>query len=605
MKTLEIIHLQKSAKAEITIPGSKSYTNRAFLLAALTKQSVSIINPLISDDTKALIKCLKSLGIKILKENNCFKVENDISAIKKDLYELDANLSGTTTRFILALSTIIPGVKTLYGKEELNKRPIGDLVEALKSLGAKIEYLEKKGYPPVKVLSLKLNPGTIKIQGSISSQYISALLMIAPLIGGIKIEILGKQISTPYIDMTIDAMEKFGVKIINKEYKAYSIAPQKYIAKQYLVEGDLSSAGYFLAIAVLTKSTITLKNINPNSKQADIRFVRILKDMGNKIVYGKNQITIFGEKIQPVNLDMTDCPDQVQTLAVLASFAKGVTKISGIQSLRIKETDRIFALTQELRKMGIKTSTTKDSLTIYGGNPKSATIETYGDHRMAMSFAIAGAKLNGMQIVDPDVVNKTFPDFWKKLNVLGIKIKIVTQSDKRNIVLIGMRGSGKTIVAKILSKKLNKRFLELDEILVKKMNMSITQIVKKYDWDFFRDKESEIVKQVADGLNLVISTGGGVVTRPENIEVLKRNGLLIFLNASVATLTKRIGEKIGYDPKMPALTNKKTPKAEITQIFKQREKLYKIAADQIIDTDGKTPNQIANIIISKSQGRLI
>ncbi len=602
MKTLEIIPLQKSAKTEITIPGSKSYTNRALLLAALTKESVKIINPLISDDTRALIECLKKLGIKVSKGSNYLNVESNISSVKKGLYDLNANLSGTTIRFMLALATIIPGVKTLYGTEELNKRPIGDLVEALKTLGAKIEYLDKKEYPPVKVLSSKLNPGTIKIKGSVSSQYLSALLMISPFVGEVTIEVLGDQVSKPYIDMTIDIIEKFGVKVLNKEYKAYIIAPQKYIAKQYLVEGDLSSASYFLAIAVLTKSTITLKNINPNSKQADMRFVKILKDMGNKIVYGKNHITISGKEIKPVNLDMADCPDQIQTMAVLAAFSKGVTKISGISSLRIKETDRIFALTQELKKMGIKTSSTETTLTIYGGDPKSASIETYGDHRMAMAFAIAGAKLSGMKIVNPDVVNKTFPEFWEKLSSIGIKTNIV---NSKNIILIGMRGSGKTTMAKILAKKLNKQYLELDEMLVKKMNMSITQIVKKYGWDFFRDQESEIVKQVADGRNLVISTGGGVVTRPENTEALKRNGLLIFLNASVEILSKRIGEKIGYDPKMPALTNKKTPKAEITHILNQREKLYKQAADQIIETDGLTSNQLANIIISKFQGRLL
>ncbi len=584
-------------KAEVTIPGSKSYTNRSLILAALTNKNVKIVNPLISNDTKALISCLKTLGVKISEHNKSITVVGNILSIKNRLYNLDAHFSGTTIRFLLALSTIIPGVKKIYGKNGLNKRPIGDLVDGLVQVGAKIDYLGKVGYPPVKVSSSKLNPGTIKMKGDISSQYVSAILLIAPLIGGVTIEITGNQISKPYIDMTIDSMNKFGVKVLNENYKSYKVEKnQRYNIKKYVVEGDYSSAAYFFAIAVLTKSEITVKNLNVNSVQADKEFLNILEKMGNKIVYGKNQVTIVGKSIKPVNVDMENCPDQIQTLAVLAAFAKGVTKISGISSLRIKETDRITALKNELNKMGIKTLATKNVLTIYGGNPNAACIETYQDHRMAMSFAVAGTKIKGIAIVDPDVVNKTFPEFWKKLNSIGIQTKII---DDKNIVLIGMRGSGKTIVAKILSEKLNRRFFELDEMLVKKMNMTISQIVKKYGWDYFRDKESEIVKQVGDEMNLIISTGGGVVTRAENIKALKKNGFLIFLNASVETLFKRVGKKIGHDSKMPLLTNKKNSKEEITYILNQREKLYTKAADQIIKTDGLTPNQIANVIISK------
>ncbi len=416
MKIITLKPLLKPIQASISIPGSKSYTNRALLIAAVSKSKVRIINPLISDDTKAMINCLRKLGIKVKVSDNMIEVENNINSIKNLLYDLDANESGTTVRFLLALLAVIPGVKILQGKEGLNKRPIGDLAEALRQLGAKIEYLDKKGYPPVKVLSSKLKPGTIKIKGSTSSQFISSLLMVAPLVGKLTIEVEGEQVSKPYIDMTIDIMKQFGVNVLNENYKKYTIdAGQRYKAKEYKVEGDLSSASYFLAIAALTKSTITLENINPNSKQADIRFAKILENMGNKIIPGKNQITIIGKEIKPVNVDMADCPDQIQTLAVLASFVKGVTKISGIQSLRIKETDRIFALTKELKKMGIKTSCMKDVLTIHGGSPKAAVIDTYGDHRMAMSFAIAGCKIPGMVIKNPEVVSKTYPQFWEDL----------------------------------------------------------------------------------------------------------------------------------------------------------------------------------------------
>lgn len=409
-------------KTKISIPGSKSYTNRALFIATLSGSKVKITNPLISDDTRAMINCLKTLGIKILIRDNHLEVLNNIKSIKNLLFNLDANESGTTIRFLLALATIIPGVKTLHGKEGLNKRPIGDLVEGLRQLGADIKYLGKEGYPPVIVSSSKLNPGTIKIKGSISSQYISAILMVAPLVGEVTIQVVGKQISKPYIDMTIDIMEKFGAQV-TKKHKDYIVQEgQRYNAKRYVVEGDLSSASYFLAIAALTKSTITLEDINSSSKQADTRFAKILEDMGNKIISGKNQITIIGKDVKPVNVDMADCPDQIQTLAVLSAFAKGTTTISGVKSLRIKETDRLAALQNELEKMGIKTKVSDNTLIIHGGNPKAAVIDTYGDHRMAMSFAVAQIKLPQLRVKNPGVVSKTFPDFWRQFSKLK-KIK--------------------------------------------------------------------------------------------------------------------------------------------------------------------------------------
>lgn len=574
MTIIQLSPLRKPIKATVKIPGSKSYTNRALFITAMCDSPVKILNPLTCDDTKAMIGCLKTLGI------------------KKRSYYLDARLSGTTIRFMLALSTVTAGTKIIYGKEGLNKRPIRELVSALTQLGAKIKYLGKIGYPPVKVLSSKLIPGTVKIKGSISSQYISALLMIAPQVTGITIRVKGKQVSKPYIDMTIDIMKHFGVEVSNQDYQRYQIYPnQKYHAKEYTIEGDLSSAAYFLAIAALTKSIITLKNINPKSKQADMAFVRILEDMGNKIKYEKNQITAIGKGIKPVSVDMDNCPDQIQTLAVLAAFANGVTKISGVSNLRIKETDRVTAIKAELKKMSIKTSSTRNALIIYGGQPKAARIETYGDHRMAMSFAVAGAKLAGMEIVNPDVVNKTFPDFWKKLNSIGIKTTTVL----KNIVLIGMRGSGKTTVAKILAKKLNREYLELDDAIVKKIGMSIPEIVKKKGWNFFRKKESEIAKEATLYADTIISTGGGIIMDTQNVEALKKNGIFVFLNASSKTLLKRIGK----DTNRPFLTEAKSRKEDIDNLLRQRLKLYIKAADYLVDTDSLTSDKVANQIIKE------
>lgn len=604
MKTIQIIPLKHPMNTEITIPGSKSYTNRALFLAAMSQNPVGIINPLLSDDTMAMIHCLQTLGVRINVLKDHIEVAGSIRDIKDRHYELDANLSGTTIRFILPLLTIVPGIKIIGGKEGLNKRPVKDLVDTLRILGAKIEYINQEGYPPLRISSSRLKSGTVTLYGGISSQYLSAILMVAPLVGEVVIKVEGNQASKPYIDMTIDTMKKFGVDVINKGYKQYVVPDgQVYKAQEYTVEGDFSSAGYFFAIAALTKSILTLKNLNPKSMQADMKFLKILKSMGNKIIYKKDRITIIGRGVKPVSVDMKDCPDQVQTLAVLASFAEsdsafanGITKISGIQSLRVKETERVVALETELKKMGIKTESTESSLAIYGGNPKPARIDTYGDHRMAMSFAVASAKLSGMRINDPDVANKTFPDFWKKLNSVGIRTELV---NSKNIVLIGMRGSGKTTVAKILSQKLNRDYLELDEMMVEKMGMSVSEIVEKYGWDYFRDKESEIASDVSLYHDKIISTGGGIVTRSKNVENLKKNGVLILLNASAETLLSRIGN----DSNRPFLTNKKTRREEIEELLKQRKSLYEQAADEIINTDNMNAELVADEILLKLKGQ--
>lgn len=593
METIEIIPLHKKINAAVSIPGSKSYTNRALILATIAGKGTKILHPLISDDTKAMINCLKALGVKFSINKTLIEVLNSLGAIKGRNVNLDANLSGTTIRFLLALSTVLPGIKTLSGEASLNKRPIGELVDALKQLGAKIEYLEKKGYPPVRVLSSKLRSGTVKIKGDISSQFISALLMIAPLVGEVNIEIIGNQSSKPFIDMTIDIMEKFGIRVNNLNYRKYLISDgQKYKTQKYTVEGDISSATYFFAIAVLTKSKVSVKNINPNSKQADMAFLKILEKMGSKVVFGKEEIVVFGKGVKALNVDMEDCPDQVQTLAVLAAFSDGITKIAGVKSLRVKETNRILAIKNELKKMGIKAKSSQNSLTIFGGNPKPATINTYSDHRMAMSFAVAGSLLSGMRINNPDVVNKTFPDFWEKLNSIGVKNTKVTE---KNIVLIGMRGSGKTTVGKLLAKKMNKQYLELDDLIAKKLGMKIPAIVEKKGWSYFREKESEVAQEVALHADKIISTGGGIVIKDVNIKVLKKNSVFIFLNASAKTLVKRIGE----DSNRPFLTKAKSRQEDIENVLKERMKLYKKAADYLIDTDNLNSYEVADQIIRR------
>lgn len=421
MKMYTLIPLASPVEATVDIPGSKSYTNRALFMAAMTPHAVEIVRPLISEDTEAMLNCLGALGVQCVRTYSGFRVGDNTQLSPHCTYDLDAHISGTTIRFILALSCVMPGIKVVHGHEPLNKRPIKDLVDGLRQLGADIQYVDREGFPPLKVSSSHLRQGVIRMSGAVSSQYLSAILMVAPLVGEVVIEVEGEQISKPYIDMTIASMKQFGVIVENENYKTYRVQTgQMYSAREYVVEADVSSASYFAAIAALTKSRITLAHMNPNSLQADMGFFRILERMGADLSYGDDSITVAGHGVKALEVDMEDCPDQAQTLAVLAAFAKGKTVISGVRSLRVKETERVKAVEAELAKMGVKTESTSDVLTIYGGNPEPAVIDTYGDHRMAMSFAVAGTLLPGMRINNPEVVGKTFPDFWEKMQEIGV-----------------------------------------------------------------------------------------------------------------------------------------------------------------------------------------
>ncbi len=591
MKSIRIQPLEKPITASVAIPGSKSYTNRALLLAALTSGVVRLKNPLVSDDTHAMIACLRELGMRCSFTDDFLEVRGDIRAGADREYHLNANFSGTTIRFILALAAIVPGIKVIRGRGRLNERPIAHLVESLRELGAEIVYVDTAGYPPIKVMSSKLSPGTVHMKGTISSQFLSALLMVAPLIGEVRIEVEGEQVSRPYIDMTIEAMEKFGVKVSNENYERYIVpSGQTYSATEYTVEGDISSASYFAAIATLTRSKITLTNVNPNTVQADIGFFNILKQMGSTIEEGENSMTIQGAGVKPLTVDMQDCPDQAQTLAVLAAFADGTTTITGVQTLRIKETERVEALEKELEKMGVKTESTPDTLVIHGGHPKPARIDTYGDHRMAMSFAVAATQLAGIEINDPDVVSKTFPRFWKTLGLMGVPFDVAYEDP--NIVLIGMRGGGKTTAGKILAEKMGKEYADVDELIEAREGMKIAETVEKRGWEYFRDRESEVVEEVAKRKGLIVSTGGGVIQRPQNIAALKENGILVFLNAPADVLASRVGE----DPNRPALTDAPSMEAEMEEVLSERKKLYEAAADIIIqDVDLTLEQKVAEV----------
>lgn len=415
MNTRDIQPFAGPRVATIAIPGSKSYTNRALVMAALTERAVTLKHPLYCDDTQAMIACLRTLGMRIDTMPEHLTVHDHIGKVKNKAYELFAHDSGTTLRFLTALLCVTPGAQTIGGSARLNERPIQDLVKTLRLLGAQITQ-EK---PPLHITSSQLAEGqTVIIDASVSSQFLSALLLISPVLNGVTFRLHGQLISRPYVEMTIQAMREWGVEVIFYDKEYCVPAGQRYHKTDVTIEGDFSSAGYFFAMAALTQSTITLRNLRHDSVQADRQFLTLLTQMGNTVHFSEEGPTLRGQGFRPGVFNMESCPDQVQTMAVLAAFAPGVTTITGVRSLRVKETERVLALKTELAKMGIRTEDSHDTLTIHGGNPCAATIDTYGDHRMAMAFAVAGTKLAGMRIQNPDVVNKTFPTFWNVLETL-------------------------------------------------------------------------------------------------------------------------------------------------------------------------------------------
>lgn len=403
----------------IKIPGSKSYTNRAFLIAALAKGKSTIKNPLLSDDTKYMIAALKKLGIKITKKDGNYKIYGNQGGFshKKRQITLYLGNAGTAVRFLTAAATLADFPIRITGNKRMQERPIQDLVNGLRKLGAEVNC--KKGCPPVTIKS-KLRGGTCKIKGNKSSQYFSALLMIAPYASkNVTIKVIGNLTSKPYINQTIETMKNFGVNVRNKNYKEFKIkANQTYKSCTYEIEPDASSATYFGAIAALTQSEITIENLNPKSTQADIGFFDVLKKIGCKIEKNKG-ITVKGpKKLKPLGkINLSNMPDGAMTVAILCAFAKGKSHLTDLQNLRIKETDRLKALTTELKKIGCQVKETKDGL-IINGNPDKlhgAIIETYNDHRIAMCFATAGTKIPGIKIKNPKCVNKTYPGFFKDL----------------------------------------------------------------------------------------------------------------------------------------------------------------------------------------------
>jgi 3-phosphoshikimate 1-carboxyvinyltransferase len=420
----------------VNLPGSKSLSNRALLLAALAHGETKLENLLLSEDTEQMLNALTQFGIAIefidissgkksdRPTTTCVVSGNGGLFVPPNESHFSLGNAGTAIRPLTSILSLSQGTFTVDGDQYMRERPIAHLAEALVQLGAKISYLGKAGCPPIKIEGGKITGGKVNIKGDISSQYLTSLLMALPLAPRDSvISIIGEQVSKPYLDITLDIMEKFGVYATHDNYQHFMLsgAQQYQSPGTYLIEGDASSASYFYAAGAIGGGPVTVTGLGSKSVQGDIAFLDVIEAMGAIVDKTDHAVTVTGGTLKGVDMDLNHIPDAAMTIAAMALFADGPTRIRNIYNWRVKETDRLHAMSTELRKLGALVETGEDF--IYIEPPKQilpATIDTYGDHRIAMCFSLAAFGQNEILINDPACVAKTFPTYFELFSELCV-----------------------------------------------------------------------------------------------------------------------------------------------------------------------------------------
>ena len=420
---IEVQPIRKPIDATIEVPGSKSYTNRALLVAALARGASTLTGALFSDDTRYMCTALQKLGVEIDADEK--RATFDVRGNGGDIPVLGAELyignSGTTSRSLTAYVSLGRGRFVIDGDKPMRHgRPIFDLLDALRQIGVSARSQFDNGHLPVIVEAHGLGGGKTQLDVSKSSQFLTALLLIAPYAkNDVEIEVVGDR-EMPYIDITRSVMEAFGVQVVNEDYKYFRIeGGQRYQPRIYTIEPDASNASYFFAAAALTGGRVTVQHLSLDSVQGDVQFVWILKQMGCQVAVSDSGITVTGPRqLKGIDVDMRAISDTSLTLAAIAPFADSKVTIRNIEHTRWQETDRIHAMVTELRKLGVSVIEHQDGLEISPSPVTPAAIDTYEDHRMAMAFSLVGLKANGIRINDPECVSKTFPNYFEVLQKL-------------------------------------------------------------------------------------------------------------------------------------------------------------------------------------------
>lgn len=424
VNALEMTPLDKPVDTNITVPGSKSYTNRALLIAALADGVTTLTGALFSDDTKYMAESLRRLGIDVEEDADhaTFVVHGRGGHIPAESAELFIGGSGTCARFLTAFAGLGTGRYVIDGIARMRERPIHDLLTGLKGLGVDATSQNDTGCPPVIVNADGIRGGRTFMPGDRSSQYFTALLLVAPYAReNTEIRVEGDLASKPYIDMTLDIMRRFGVDVVNDDYNTFHVtAGQRYALTTYAIEPDATNATYFMAAAAITGGRVTVNGLSEDSAQGDVRFARLLEQMGCTVSVDTSGITVRGpEQLGGIDVDLNGMPDTAQTLWAIAPFASTPVTVRNVPVLRIHETDRIAAMETELARLGVRVKAWSDGMTVHPATEILPTrIETYDDHRMAMSFALIGLREPGVILKDPDCVNKTFPEYFTVLDAL-------------------------------------------------------------------------------------------------------------------------------------------------------------------------------------------
>ncbi|BCF87747.1 3-phosphoshikimate 1-carboxyvinyltransferase [Paraburkholderia largidicola] len=421
------------ASGTVRLPGSKSISNRVLLLAALSEGETTITNLLDSDDTRVMLDALEKLGVKVKRDGDTCVVTGTRGALPAARADLFLGNAGTAVRPLTAALAVNGGDYRIHGVPRMHERPIGDLVDGLRQIGAKIDYEENEGFPPLRIRPGQISvDAPIRVRGDVSSQFLTALLMTLPLVktesGETIVEVAGELISKPYIEITIALMARFGIKVERLGWERFTIpSGVRYQSPgKIMVEGDASSASYFLAAGALGGGPLRVEGVGRASIQGDVGFATALIKMGANVTMGDDWIEVRGVgndhgKLDPIDMDFNLIPDAAMTIAVAALFADGTTTLRNIASWRVKETDRIAAMATELRKVGAKVQEGEDFLVVTPPEKltPNAAIDTYDDHRMAMCFSLVSLGGVPVRINDPKCVGKTFPDYFERFLALA------------------------------------------------------------------------------------------------------------------------------------------------------------------------------------------
>jgi 3-phosphoshikimate 1-carboxyvinyltransferase len=416
---MKVVNKIRNTDVVVDAPPSKAHTLRALIISSLSNGKCTIYNPLLGQDQRNVIECLKRLGVKIEGGSNKLTITGTNGKYTPISDELNVGESGVGMNFLTSAANLSDKPVVITGNKRITERPIREVVEGLRQLGCKIEYLGKEGFPPIRIYGGGIAGGEAEISGQKSSQYFSSIVISSPYAENkVTLKCVDEMTEKPYFDISLQMMAEFGVKAKNDNYKQIEIPSGRYSAREMTIEGDYSSASFFFLAGAICKSKVTVKGLRADTKQGDKAFLTLMEKMGCRVSETDDGICVQGRELSAIEQDMSDLPDLVPPLAIAAAFAEGESRLTNIGHLRDKECDRLAVMASELGKMGVAARCDESSLIIKGsGKIHGARIDPHNDHRIAMSFAIAGLATGEQKINDEMCVAKSFPDFWEKFEV--------------------------------------------------------------------------------------------------------------------------------------------------------------------------------------------